>query len=49
MERKLTTYLLRNIPDEIWEAAKIRAAQDRMTLRKLILIAIVRYVGERKG
>lgn len=39
-------YLLRDIPDELWTAAKHKAIDKGMDLRELILDAIREYVGK---
>jgi len=39
-----TTYLLRDIPDELWNRAKHRAVDDGVSLRDLILSAVESYL-----
>ena len=38
-------YLLRDIPEELWTAAKHKAVDKGMDLRELILDAIRKYIG----
>mgnify|MGYP001359432245 CR=1 FL=1 len=40
------SYLLRDIPEELWTAAKHRAVDKGMDLRELILDAIREYVSK---
>ena len=40
------SYLLRDIPAELWTAAKHRAVDDGMSLRELILKALQEYIGK---
>ena len=40
------SYLLRDIPDELWTAAKHKAVDKGMDLRELILDAIREYVSK---
>jgi hypothetical protein len=39
------SYLLRDIPAELWTAAKHRAVDEGMSLRELILKALQEYIG----
>lgn len=41
-------YLLRNIPMEIWDAAKERASLDKTSFKKLILKSIIYYLLKTK-
>ena len=38
-------YLLRDIPENLWVAAKLKAMDEGMNLRELILDAIREYIG----
>ena len=38
-------YLLRDIPENLWTAAKLKAMDEGMNLRELILDAIREYIG----
>lgn len=40
-----SNYLLRDIPQEIWDKAKHRAVDDGVSLRELVLTAVKEYVG----
>ncbi len=33
----MKTYLLRDIPDELWKAIKLKAVQNDMTMKDLII------------
>ena len=39
-------YLLRDIPEELWTAAKHRAVDEGLNLRELILKALQEYIGK---
>jgi len=39
------TYLLRDIPDDLWAQAKHRAIEENISLRDLILTAVRKYVA----
>jgi len=39
------TYLLRNIPANLWRECKTRVAQEETNLRAVILAALERYVN----
>lgn len=41
------SYLMRDIPDELWQRAKHRAVDDKVSLRDLIIAALRAYLGER--
>ncbi len=47
----MPTLILKDIPAEIHKAAKVRAAQEGVTLKSLILKALQEYLdrAERKG
>jgi hypothetical protein len=38
-------YILRDIPDDLWARAKKRSAEDGISLRELILLAIGEYLN----
>lgn len=40
------TYLIRNIPPELWQSAKHQAVDDKISLRELILRAIRVYISQ---
>ena len=40
-------YLLRDIPEELWQRAKHRAVDDKVSLRDLVIAALRAYLGER--
>ena len=44
-EMKTSLYLPRNV----WEAAKIRATRDGVTLREVVLEALAAYLKQPKG
>lgn len=37
-------YLLRDVPEELWQRAKHRAVDDGNSLRDLVLLAITKYL-----
>ena len=39
------TYLLRDIPDKLWQRAKHRAVDEKLSLRDLILHAVEKYLS----
>ena len=46
----MATYLIRDFPDELHKAAKIRAAEEEISIQELILRAIREYRSKkRKG
>jgi len=46
----MATYLIRDFPDELHKAAKIRAAEEEISIQELILRAIREYLSKkRKG
>ncbi len=47
----MATLILKDIPTELHKAAKVRAAQEGVTLKSLILRAIEEYLvrAEKKG
>ena len=38
-------YILRDIPQELWDKAKHRAIDDGVSLRELVLSALEKYLG----
>jgi len=48
MADKLTTLIIRNVPESIRRELKSRAAQEGKTMQGVILELITRYVGEAK-
>jgi len=40
------SYLLRDIPEQLWTAAKHRAVDEGMSLRELILKALQEYISK---
>lgn len=40
-------YLLRDIPNDLWQQAKHRAVDDKVSLRDLIIAALRAYLGDR--
>ena len=44
----MTTYLLRDWPEGLHKAAKVRAAQEGITLKELIFRAVAEYL-KKKG
>jgi hypothetical protein len=42
-----TTYLLRNVPGELWRAARVRAVMERRDMRD-VLLSLIREYGEGK-
>lgn len=44
-EQFSTTYLLRDIPDELWDRAKHRAVDDGVSLRELVLTALEKHLS----
>jgi len=40
----MITYLLRNIPDKLWQKVKHKAVDEHLSLRELILKALEAYV-----
>lgn len=42
----MITYLLRNVPARLWSRAKTRAKADAISLRELILRALMAYLGQ---
>ena len=45
----MAQYLLRDFPDELHKEAKIRAIQEGITLKDLIIRAIEEYLKEKGG
>lgn len=41
----MITYLLRNVPLAIWSKAKSRAKAESISLRELVLRALIAYLG----
>jgi hypothetical protein len=39
----MATYLLRNVPDELWEQVKARAVSDGLDARTVILLLLKHY------
>ena len=48
MTEKILNYTLRAIPPELWQAAKHRAVDDKISLRKLIFRALKYYMEGEK-
>lgn len=44
----MKAYLLRNIPRQIWTAAKHTAVNEKITLRMLLLRSLVDYIKRRR-
>lgn len=42
----MDAYPLRNIPDDLWHAAKTRALADRVSLRDVIELGLQRYAAD---
>ena len=42
----MKTMTLRNIPDELHKRLKIRAAQESITIEKLVVLALETYLKE---
>lgn len=42
----MVTYLLRNVPARLWSRAKTRAKAESISLRELILRALMAYLGQ---
>lgn len=42
---KPINYLIRNIPADLWQAAKHAAVDKNITLRELILAAVRQYIS----
>lgn len=45
LRESATTYLLRDVPDDLWAAAKHRAVDEDLSLRDLLLKALRQYLG----
>ena len=43
----MATINLRDFPDDLHQAAKIKAAVDKTTLREIIIRALTNYVGKK--
>ena len=41
----MLTYLIRDIPDDLWQAARHHAVEARISLRELIIRALKKYLG----
>jgi hypothetical protein len=44
----MKTYLLREIPDDLWKKAKVKAAQDELPIRSIIVKLLENYIKEEK-
>ena len=42
----MASYLLRDIPDELWHRVKVRAAMDGLTMRQVLLDALEEYAKD---
>lgn len=47
-KRAIAGYLLRDIPEDLWTAAKHRAVDEGISLRKMILEALRAYLAKEK-
>ena len=48
-EHSAGNYLLRDIPDELWQKVKHRAVDDGDSLRDLVIKALYLYINEEKA
>lgn len=48
-EKHMPTLILKDIPAEIHKAAKVRAAQEDITLKALVLKAVEEYLDRGAG
>ena len=39
-------YSLRDVPDDLWHKVKLRAVQDRLKVRDVIIAALKRYATD---
>jgi len=44
----MTQYMIKSFPPELHKAAKIRAAEEEITLQELILRAVKEYLSKKK-
>lgn len=42
-------YVLKRIPDELWQLAKIKAVTERVSLREVLLRALYKYVEQERN
>jgi hypothetical protein len=42
----MEAYPLRNIPDDLWRAVKVRAMTDAISVRDVILLGLQRYAKD---
>jgi len=45
----MAQYLIRDFPDDLHKRAKIRAAEEEITLKELILKALQEYLEKERG
>ena len=39
-------YILRSIPEDVWQLAKHRAIDEKISLKELLLRALKKYLGD---
>jgi len=42
----MTAYNLRDVPDELWQKVRVKAVQEKLKVREVILAALKRYAAE---
>ncbi len=45
----MSTYLLRNIPDDLWRRVKAQAALEKITIRDMIVNQVEEWVESEKN
>jgi hypothetical protein len=45
-DQEETSYILKGIPAELWHQVKVKAAQEQITLKEVLLVALQKFISE---